>query len=461
MVDMLTHRSRWFVGGLLGLCACGTPEESSVTDATSMVETSATPTTSGETSATPTTPTTSGEASTTPTTPTTSGEASTSASSGDPTEDDGGPVAGWHVVTGTSADERVTGIHCASASGCAVATEYHLYAIDSTSVSSTLLTSDNELGSMVGILGEPAFLGFSRVGDRLIARLDAAGHGFISATGDFLEPASWTVETLGTTPGDFALNAQYGFGSDASGWLHFAHNLTYRAPSSPGPETVWTQVWSPQANPPVPADFAERRAIDPTLCTSDPGYSEAPRPTQAVHVASDLAIVLSPANALNQATEDATGVCISTDGGLNYHLAPLVGVESVNGPTALHCVAPDHCLVGGGAAYVDDSVYIYTSSDAPSGATSTWVRATIPAYTNGTTALRQFFFAPGGTHGWVVGANGNAAPLLWSTTDGGATWTDASGSVAALTSERLWAGFALDETHLVVGGEHGVILSNF
>lgn len=435
MVDKLTHCSRWFAAGLLSICACGGSDDPSLDDG-------GTPTVDGSTSM---------EDGSMP-----MGDGSTALDGGDR---DGGPPAGaWHVVTGAAEDGRITGIHCPSASGCVVAADEHLYAIDSTSVSSTLMTSDNALGEAVGILGQPVFFGFSLVGDTLVARLDAAGHGFISATGDFLAPASWTVGTLGTTPRGFALNPQYGLGSDSAGWLLFNNGRTFRAPSPAAAETVWMQVWSPRAG--VPSDFAERRAADPTLCTSDPGYSDSPRPTQAAYVAGDLAIVLSPAGALNQATDDVTGVCISTNGGLDYHLAPLMGAESLDGPSALHCVSADHCVVGGGSAFVNDSVYIYASRDASGGATSTWVPSTIPAHTSGMTFLRHFFFAPGGIQGWVVGSNANA-PLLWTTTDGGTTWTDASGSVAALTSERLWAGFALDATHLVVGGEHGALLSTF
>jgi hypothetical protein len=378
-----------------------------------------------------------------------------------------GPAKPFHAVTGAEADERITGVYCPSAVACVVSTTGastapHLYAIDATKVNSTpLFTSNDALATTAGIAGTVEFLGFSKVGNTLIARLDKAGKGFLSATADPLQAGSWSATTLGPLTGDaFALNAQYGFGVKGTSWIQLRNSFVYTAPAAPAPATTWTTVWSPGGAQQVPADLNALHAADPTLCLSEVGYSASPRPTQASYVAADGAIVLYPAHALNQQQQDDdSGVCISTDGGNRFHLAKLPGLaDGINGPSALTCTSKDHCVVAGGMVFTAGSGYVYVSNNASAGATSTWTAAKIPATTDNTIP-HQIFFAPDGQNGWLVGTI-DTGPMLWSTTDGGANWTDQTASIASFTDRKLWSGYAFDPTRVVIGGETGVIISN-
>lgn len=371
--------------------------------------------------------------------------------------------AGWHRVNLPSSTDRVTGIYCTSPTACVLATENshstsHVYATDGESITATLVTADDDFASSVGVIGSPSFIGLSKVGDRLIARLAAAGHGFVSATGDYTSPASWTVEAVGSNHDAFALNAQYGFGTNGSRWLQFRHRIVYAADAAPGPSTPWREVWAPAGTPPVPANLATLRAADPSICDSEPGYSEGTRPTQSVHVAPDLGIVIQGANTLNQTSTDETGVCISTDGGDRFHLAPFPEVADEQGPITVACRTNDHCVAFGGA--ISGETYAFVSRNATQGKDSTWTRATIPAHTAGWTFPRFAFFAPGSEKGWVVGSDDNEG-FLWTTTDGGMTWTNATSQIASLTDRRLWSGFALDEERILLGGEGGVLLVSY
>ena len=66
---------------------------------------------------------------------------------------------------------------------------------------------------------------------------------------------------------------------------------------------------------------------------------------------------------------------------------------------------------------------------------------------------------------WVVGYSGNSSrPLLLRTADGGATWTDSSSSVLSAPGvsipAQLYSGFALDASHIWLGGNGGLLLYN-
>ena len=50
--------------------------------------------------------------------------------------------------------------------------------------------------------------------------------------------------------------------------------------------------------------------------------------------------------------------------------------------------------------------------------------------------------------------------LVMVTTDGGATWAmDSSGAASAIGDNRLWTGFALDTSHVWLGGEAGTLFA--
>jgi hypothetical protein len=245
-------------------------------------------------------------------------------------------------------------------------------------------------------------------------------------------------------------------------WIQVRNSFVYTSPTAPSATAAWTTSWSPGGPQQIPDNLADLHTADPTLCISEVGISFAPRPTQAAYVAADGAIVLYTGNGLNQQqTDAASGVCISTDGGNRFHLAKLPGLTpDINGPTAMTCTSKDHCVVAGGMVFTAKSSYVYVSNNASMGAASTWTAAKIPATTDNTIPY-EIFFAPDGSNGWLVGAFDGNKPMLWSTTDGGATWTDQTGTVSALTERQIWSGYAFDATHVVLGGEIGNLISNF
>ena len=86
-------------------------------------------------------------------------------------------------------NERVTGMYCMSVKSCVIASEVfggagHLYATDGQKITSTILTGNEKLAASLGTIGEIGFLGFSKVGNQLIAQVNGAGASFVSASGD-------------------------------------------------------------------------------------------------------------------------------------------------------------------------------------------------------------------------------------------------------------------------------------
>ncbi len=395
------------------------------------------------------------------------------------------PAAPLHKVTGARDDERITGVYCPSTAGCVVTTtalgsQSRVLAIDATTVKSEpLVVVDEALEQVAGSVGID-FVGLSRVDDKLIANMKDGSHAFVSATGDPLLKASWSATKVGTvvTSGEmFALNQQYGYAFDGTTWIHARRSFVYNATTAPGPTTDWSVTWSPGGNPEyplTPTKLEDLHAGDTTICTSEVGYNINPDPVQALYMHPDGSIIIYPSNALSHRRNDnvalggyhadESGVCISTDGGKMFHLAKLnlpTEPDEILGPNALVCTTKDHCVVAGGQTNIDDSVYVYVSNTASQGATSTWTRSTIPTVASNLTLPSQIFFAPDGQHGWLVGSSDNES-MLWTTSDGGATWTDATSSVKGLAdNNRLSSGYALDATHIVIGGEKGVILSTF
>jgi len=369
----------------------------------------------------------------------------------------------FRVVALPGDDERVAGIFCTSAASCVVATaphglKGHVYATDGQTITGTLLTGDTTFAEPLGTLGEVGFLGFAHVGDRLVALVRGAGGAFVSATGNYTQASSWTAVLLGQRVGGggFGLNSQYGIGLNGTKWMVVHDGFIHETTDVPGPSANWTETWSPQQNPAVPANIAELRAADPTLCNTDPGAAISPTPLQTVYVAADGSLIVSPAGAVNQAGDDTPGVCISTDGGHLFYHVEFPGLDDQQGPLGLNCTSNDHCVAVGGRSYSAGSTYVFVTNNASQGAASTWTRATTPTFTD-IMMLRYVFFAPDGLHGWTVGEN--SGPYMLATTDGGTTWTDATSMVSALTTARLHTGYAFDATHVWIGGEHDTLLT--
>jgi hypothetical protein len=182
--------------------------------------------------------------------------------------------------------------------------------------------------------------------------------------------------------------------------------------------------------------------------------------TQAAYVAPDLSVIVSPAGAVNQNGNDTAGVCISVDGGHSFHHSAFAGVDAGSGPLGIGCSSKDHCVAYGGIQSTPSTAFIYVSNNASSGATSTWTKATTPTIPDDT-GFRSVAFAPDGMHGYIVGNTAAQGSLLFTTTDGGTTWTDATSTVKTLTGDnRLHSVYAFDATHVWIGGEKGTLIAS-
>lgn len=383
----------------------------------------------------------------------------------DPASDGGGVTGAFRAVELFDLDERVTGIYCTSARACVVSTDPpgaagHVYATDGTSITRTLVTGDSDFAMMLGTIGTVSFLGFSHADGRLIARVDGQEAAFVTATGDPTQVSSWSAVRLGTASGaGFGLNSQFGFAANGGRWLLASKGRIFESTDSPSPSALWTNIWSPQATPPIPADIDAQRDADPTICNTDPSVGVSPDLVQPTYVASDLSLVISPSGTVNQGGDDTPGVCISTNGGRLFRHVEFPDIEMGSGPLGVTCTSADHCVAYGGLEFRPGSVFVFVTTDASAGAASTWTRATLPSLV-ADTRLRHAFFAPGGTRGWIVGAAGAGAPLLLATVDGGAAWSDETSMVRGLAPDvRLHSGYAFDATHIWIGGEHDVLLT--
>ena len=224
-------------------------------------------------------------------------------------------------------------------------------------------------------------------------------------------------------------------------------------PGAPGPNAIWSTVYAPTAVPtvpdPVPAD----------QCQVGPS-SPPPEVKSPVFVSADAKLVAYVANA-----DNGPEICVSTDGGKSFfpHLLPGVGEGAMglvpNGVTFINGTT--------GIAYWANYIYpgesyIYRTTDTG----KTWTKVEVPSDIAGKgIEFRSAFFAPDAVHGWIVGYDYDAGvALLLKTDDAGATWKHSSGDLAAKVSEagggKLYSGFALDEHHIWVGGEYGILMAN-
>jgi hypothetical protein len=224
--------------------------------------------------------------------------------------------------------------------------------------------------------------------------------------------------------------------------------------SPPGPNAIWDDVWAPNGVPPTPDPVPDDQ------CQKGPRGLNVPALSQAVYVSPDGQFIAYPSSA-----NDDPQICVSTDGGRSFYPKFLPGVaEDV-------LFAPPNGVVFAspvvGVTFYANNIYpgrgyIYRTVDKG----NTWAKVELPAdVANKEIELMGGFFAPDGQHGWIVGYNyENSIALLLKTSDAGATWSSASGDLAAKISEanggKLRTGFALDANHLWVGGEYGVLMAN-
>jgi hypothetical protein len=393
----------------------------------------------------------------------TPGDTGTATDTGTPMMEAGTVV--FRAVTLLGNGDRVTGIYCVDPHTCVVTGDPfgeagHVYSSDGMTITGTLVTGDSTYAQMFGTVGTVSFLGVSLVGGKVVARSIDAEAAFVTATTNVTTAASWTgVEGVSNTT-DFGLNSQFGVGTDGTHWTLVTAGRIWEATALPGPATAWTNIYSPQATPQIPANIDTMRAADPTLCNTDPSVSISPDLTQAVFVAADDSLIIAPAGAVNQAGDDTAGVCISTDHGHTFHHSAFAGIAMGAGPVGVTCTSKDHCVAVGGLQSNPGSAYVFVSTNASSGATSTWTMAVTPALPTDT-LLRAAAFAPDGMTGWLVGITSANGPLLFTTIDGGATWADATSTISALAQgNKLHSVYAFDATHVWIGGENDTLLTS-
>jgi hypothetical protein len=231
-------------------------------------------------------------------------------------------------------------------------------------------------------------------------------------------------------------------------WAADDENI-YSAMSPPGASTTWT-VQTP----------------DPTVCDPPHTYATDPlggggtdRGGMHLHVSSDGHIVVYP--------QSSVAVCVTTNGGTTWNKVVPPNPPS-NPPDSrnIYFMDDSHGIFYGGDD-LGDTAFVYTTSN---GGTS-WTAATVPPQgAQDVHKLSSAFFAPDHQTGFLVGKQSldDAAPppLLWKSTNGGATWTDITTTTFTGTPidpsgfSELTCGFAVDAQHIWLGGHDGSLFAN-
>ena len=225
--------------------------------------------------------------------------------------------------------------------------------------------------------------------------------------------------------------------------------VTVTTGSAPGPDVVFQDVWAPEANPPIPA------VVPVTQCQARPSGSNNPVTRDAVFVSADRNFIAYTAN-----PDEEPMICISTDGGRSFL------------PHDLVVPAPAIAAQPGGVMFASPSTGIaYFGSGNTAGAylarTTTagaaWTNIALPAaIASHSVELRAATFAPDGVHGYLVGFDFTTSQaLLLTTADTGATWavdSDVGPAASDAGGGKLYSVFALDTSHVWVGGTYGLLL---
>jgi hypothetical protein len=214
----------------------------------------------------------------------------------------------------------------------------------------------------------------------------------------------------------------------------------------PGPNASYQDIWAPVFDPGLPA----------AQCQVGPRGSNATTPRNSVYVSTDRRF-------LAYASYQAFGpvICISTDGGASFY------PHALDVPSDLAHVAPT------GVTFTSPTTGITWFASRTAGAYvkrttdggTTWTDVALPReLVSDSLEIPAGFFAPDGQHGWLAGFDyTTSAALVLATIDSGASWarvTDVAEAVTAAHGDKLRCGFALDATHVWLGGDRGVVLHN-
>ncbi|HEY0190742.1 MAG TPA: hypothetical protein VGC42_06430, partial [Kofleriaceae bacterium] len=155
-------------------------------------------------------------------------------------------------------------------------------------------------------------------------------------------------------------------------------------------------------------------------------------------------------------------ICLSTDGGATF-VPRVLDVDDRAAdfvPSGVMFPSPQVGLTW----FAEPSAGAYLQRSTDGGAT--WHAVALPADLAGAALqLPVGFFAPDGQHGWLAGydTSGPGHAVLIATGDAGATWATVDGvaeAVQAFHGGKLYAGFALDASHVWLGGEQGLVMHN-
>lgn len=217
---------------------------------------------------------------------------------------------------------------------------------------------------------------------------------------------TFTAELMGGGGDPLALEKTLGLRVTAAGSVLVRDTgVVSRSATAPGPTAIWEDVWAPDAIPSIPS------VVPAGQCQDGPVSDLVPVESQAVHLSLDGSVIAYVANA-----GDEPQICISRDGGRSF--APsFLDVAPSNAPTGVVFATDQVGLTWYSSTFSAADTYLRRTTDGG----ATWVDVPLPTeVTSVRVALREMFFAPGGTVGWLVGYDLDVrAPLLLKTRDVG------------------------------------------
>ncbi len=209
---------------------------------------------------------------------------------------------------------------------------------------------------------------------------------------------------------------------------------------APGPNATFTDVWAPNATEPIP------NPVPAEMCQGGPMGTGAPVTRYSAYIGSNLIAYTAAPNFDPQ-------ICISTDGGHSFYPSFLTVTDDDTQypPTGVMFASATTGISWFGQP--NTTPYIQRTTD--SGAT--WTSVPVPGgVATHSLELHAGFFAPDGQHGWIAGYDHDTSKALaLATTDGGASWAV---TATGLGDVQLYSGFALDATHVWLGGSFGTVI---
>ena len=366
----------------------------------------------------------------------------------------GGGGGGWKVIDLPTAhiDDEVDGIFYASASSGFLATVHGeqssagaVLSTTATTVTGVAFEGDIDQ-SAGGLLGGLDFWGFVQTASGGLVAITNAGDlvSAPSASGTWTDVKNGTGDMGGQPAGAY-------IGTNVTLFAQIGGGIS-KAPGPASPTVTYTTIFDPASNPPVPdpvpADQCQDAILDVDSFMSGLGNVafSADGNTIAYTTYSDA--------------DTFPELCISKDGGQTFHPTELTGKPqgSPSGVIFPKPSAPSTVILYSGNQVQQDGNFVLRSTDGG----TTFTPVTLPSSLSGQLMqLYGAFFLADGMNGWLVGYDFAAsAGLMLVTTDGGVTWTKDAGITAATSGVKLHSVFALDTTHIWVGGENGTFLAN-